>query len=76
MAFWSAFLLRRAGERFWVHIAGTAGIPIVVEASTNLEAGSWVALQSSTLTNGLIYFSDPQWGELFEPELPHPVALK
>src|SRR5882724_13157328 len=42
MSFWSAFLLRRAGERFWVHIAGTAGIPIVVEASTHLEAGSWV----------------------------------
>jgi len=54
-----SFGVRQNG--FGFNIAGTAGIPIVVEASTNLEAGSWVALQSSTLTNGLIYFSDPQW---------------
>ncbi len=48
-------------NRFGFNIAGTAGIPIVVEASTDLEAGSWIPLQSCTLTNGLIYFSDPQW---------------
>jgi len=26
-----------------------------------LAAGSWAALQSCTLTNGLFYFSDPDW---------------
>ena len=48
-------------NRFGFNIAGTAGIPIVVEACTNLVARSWVSLQSGTLTNGLVYFGDPQW---------------
>jgi len=47
--------------RFGFNIAGTADIPIVVEACTNLTAWSWVPLQSCTLTNGLLYFSDPGW---------------
>ena len=46
---------------FGFNITGTADIPIVVEASTNLTAAAWVPLQSCTLTNGLIYFSDPAW---------------
>jgi hypothetical protein len=41
-------------DRFGFNITGTADIPLVVEASTNL-ARSWVPLQSCTLTNGLIY---------------------
>jgi hypothetical protein len=48
-------------NRFGFNITGTAGIPIVVEACTNLAPGSWSALQSCTVTNGSIYFSDPQW---------------
>jgi hypothetical protein len=48
-------------NRFGFNITGTADIPIVIEASRDLAAPSWVALQSSTLTNGLIYFNDPQW---------------
>jgi len=48
-------------NRFGFNITGTANIPIVVEASTNLTAATWVPLQSSMLTNGLIYFSDPAW---------------
>lgn len=48
-------------NRFGFNIAGTTDIPIVVEATTNLAAQSWVPLQSCTLTNGLIYFSDAQW---------------
>jgi hypothetical protein len=48
-------------NRFGFNIAGTADIPLVVEASTNVAAQSWVPLQSCTLTNGLVYFSDPQW---------------
>jgi hypothetical protein len=48
-------------NRFGFNITGTPDIPIVVEASASLAAQPWVPLQSSTLTNGLIYFSDPQW---------------
>lgn len=40
-------------------INGTAGIPITISASTNLDAGAWTAVQSCTLTNGSIYFADP-----------------
>jgi hypothetical protein len=42
-------------------ITGTKNIPIVVEASTNLASGTWVALQTATLTNGLLHFTDPDW---------------
>jgi hypothetical protein len=48
-------------NRFGFTISGTAGIPIVVEACTNLASASWISLQSCTITNGSIYFSDPQW---------------
>ena len=48
-------------NRFGFNIIGTTNIPIVVEASTNLAGASWTALLSCTLTNGSIYFSDPQW---------------
>jgi hypothetical protein len=55
----SSFGVRQ--NRFGFDISGTPDIPLVVEASTNLAAESWVQLQSCTLTNGLIYFSDAQW---------------
>lgn len=42
-------------------IAGTADIPIVVEAAPRAPDGTWVPLQSCTLTNGSLYFSDPDW---------------
>ena len=48
-------------NRFGFTIAGTTNIPIVVEASVNLATASWTALQTGTLTNGSIYFSDAQW---------------
>jgi hypothetical protein len=47
-------------NRFGFNITGTTNIPIVVEASTNL-GGSYVPLQSLSLTNGLYYFTDAQW---------------
>ncbi len=46
---------------FGFNLTGTADIPVVIEACTNLVAWSWVPLQSCTLTNGLVYFGDPQW---------------
>ena len=45
-------------NKFGFNITGTTNIPIVVEACTNLS-GAWVPLQSASLTNGLLYFSDP-----------------
>jgi BspA type Leucine rich repeat region (6 copies)/Concanavalin A-like lectin/glucanases superfamily len=42
-------------------ITGTADIPIVVEACTNLASPTWTTLQSCCVTNGSIRFSDPQW---------------
>lgn len=46
---------------FGLPITGTPNLSIVVEAATNPTAASWTALQTCTLTNGSIYFSDPQW---------------
>lgn len=47
------------GGEFGFTIAGTAGIPFVVEACTNMSRPTWVALQACTLTNGAIRFRDP-----------------
>lgn len=55
----TSFGLKQTG--FGFNIAGTPAIPLVVEASTTFTGESWVPLQNCTLTNGLIYFSDPQW---------------
>jgi hypothetical protein len=46
-------------DQFGFDITGTAGIPIVVEASTNLASPNWTPLEALTLTNGLFYFSEP-----------------
>jgi hypothetical protein len=56
----ASFGIRLKG--FGFNITGTADIPVVIEACTNPVAGSWVPLKSCTLTNGLVYFGDPQWG--------------
>jgi hypothetical protein len=48
-------------NQFGFNITGTTNIPIVVEACANLASPVWVPLQTLTLTNGLFYFSDPQW---------------
>jgi hypothetical protein len=45
---------------FGFNLTGTADIPVVVEASTNW-GGVWTTLFNGTITNGSIYFSDPQW---------------
>ena len=56
------------GNRFGFTITGTANIPIVVAACTNLAHPTWLPLQTCTLTNGSIYFSDPDWSN-------HPTRL-
>src|SRR6202034_1112059 len=46
-------------NQFGFDITGTTNIPIVVQACTNLAQPIWVPLQSLTLTNGLVHFSEP-----------------
>jgi hypothetical protein len=46
-------------NQFGFNITGTTNIPIVVEACTNLAQPVWAPLRSMTLTNGLVYFSEP-----------------
>jgi hypothetical protein len=49
------------GNDFGFSIAGTVGIPLVIEASNGQNDQSWAPLQSCTLTNGMINFKDPDW---------------
>ena len=46
---------------FGFNIAGEPGIPIVIEAARDPLNPDWTMLQSCTLTNGVIHFSDSQW---------------
>jgi hypothetical protein len=48
-------------NQFGFNITGTANIPIVVEACTNLASPVWTPLTNVNLTNGSFHFSDPQW---------------
>lgn len=55
----ASFGLRQ--NRFGFNIIGTPDIPLVIEATPGLATRSWVPQQTCTLTNGLLYFSDPEW---------------
>lgn len=46
-------------NQFGFNITGTANIPVVVEACTNLASPVWIPLQALTLTNGSVHFSEP-----------------
>jgi hypothetical protein len=46
-------------NQFGFTIAGPTNTTIVVQASTNLS--TWIAVQTNTLANGSIYFSDAAW---------------
>jgi hypothetical protein len=46
-------------NEFGFNITGTANIPVVIEACTNLANPVWVPLMTNTLVNGLFYFSEP-----------------
>ncbi len=64
---WNPQVLTRDGSfgvrnnAFGFNITGTTNIPIVVEGTADLASHVWVPLQSCTITNGSIYFGDPQW---------------
>jgi hypothetical protein len=48
-------------NQFGFNITGTTNIPVVVEACTNVSNPNWLPLLNCTLTNGIVYFSDPRW---------------
>jgi hypothetical protein len=43
---------------FRFNITGTANIPVVVEACTNLASPVWTPLTNAALTSGSFYFSE------------------
>jgi hypothetical protein len=48
-------------NRFGFIISWATNVPVVVEACTNLANPIWSPLQTNTLTNGSLYFNDPEW---------------
>jgi len=46
---------------FGFNITWASGQTVVVEACTNLAGPVWLPIQTTILTNGSCYFSDPQW---------------
>jgi hypothetical protein len=48
-------------NQFGFNITGTADIPIMVEGTTNPAQPLWTPLFTGTVSNGTVYFSDPQW---------------
>jgi len=58
---WNPSMSTSPTNRFGFSITGTTNIPTVLEASATLPTGGWTLLVSCTLTNGSIYFNDPEW---------------
>ena len=48
-------------NQFGFNITGTANIPLVVEACTNLTKGAWLPLLTTNLIGGAVYFIDSHW---------------
>lgn len=48
-------------NRFVFQISGTPNIPVLVQARTNLVAGTWTLLFTTNLTGGSIYYRDDHW---------------
>jgi hypothetical protein len=48
-------------NQFRFNVTGTANIPIVVEAHSNLTSANWTEIQGGRLTNGSILLTDPAW---------------
>jgi hypothetical protein len=48
-------------NQFGFNIIWSSGMPVVVEAATNLANPIWIPLQTNTLISGSAYFTDPQW---------------
>jgi hypothetical protein len=53
-------------NQFGFNVTGTSNIVFVVEASTDPSAPIWSPLGTNTITEGSLYFSDPQWAKYSE----------
>jgi hypothetical protein len=66
-ALWLPLILSTDGSfgfqtnQFGFNITWASGWTVRVEACTNLANPDWTTLGANTMTNGLSYFSDPQW---------------
>ncbi len=49
------------GGQLTLEITATGGIPVLVEATTNLAAAAWVPLRATPQAPNLYYVPDPQW---------------
>ena len=81
-ALWNPTALAGDGQfgvrqaKFGFTIAGTANVPLVIEACANLAAPQWLPLQTCTLTNGSVFFSDAQWTNYPVQFLSYSVAVR
>ncbi|HVV72024.1 MAG TPA: leucine-rich repeat domain-containing protein, partial [Verrucomicrobiae bacterium] len=48
-------------NQFGFNLTGTYGLPVVVEAATSLQNPVWLPVQTNTLADSPIYFTDPNW---------------
>jgi hypothetical protein len=48
-------------NQFGFTITWASGMTVVVEASRDLNDGNWQPVQTNTLTQDSLYFSDPEW---------------
>lgn len=54
--------------QFGFVMTGTAGIPVILEACSNLAEGIWAPIAQATLENGFWRYLDPEWEQ-------HPTRL-
>ncbi len=50
---------------FGFSIAGVSGIPVVIEAATNVNQTVWTPVSTNTLIGGMAHFVDPDWREIY-----------
>jgi hypothetical protein len=50
-----------SANQFGFNIFGTTNIVVVVEANTTPATTTWSPIDTITLTNGFVHFTDPQW---------------
>ena len=48
-------------NRFGFNIISPSGMTAVVEASSDLTSNNWAPVATNVLTEGSIYFGDPEW---------------
>ena len=66
-ALWKPLILTGDGNfgmrtnQFGFNISWSSGMNVAIDACTNLVNPVWTSLQTNTLDNDTLYFSDPEW---------------